>query len=71
MSLFRAVYLISKADWKAYKHYCSPAIAKGYGKRNYGTDSLNQSKSDYTEPEAAGYLNIPLKSLSTLLDEYI
>ena len=35
------------------------------------TRPLKPVKEFYTEPEAAGYLNIPLNELYTLLDEYI
>jgi hypothetical protein len=35
------------------------------------TRPLKPVKEFYTEPEAAGYLNIPLTELHSLLDEYI
>ena len=35
------------------------------------TRPLKPVKEFYTEPEAAGYLNIPLEKLHSLLDEYI
>jgi hypothetical protein len=35
------------------------------------TKPLKPVKEFYTEPEAAGYLNIPLTELHSLLDEYI
>lgn len=72
MVYYRAVYLISKPERKRYNNLAPPhPHQKGYGKRKFMTRPLKPVKEFYTEPEAAGYLNIPLSELYMLLDEYI
>jgi hypothetical protein len=71
VTAFRAVYLISKLDWKRYNTLAPPHPTKRIRKKKTMTRPLKPVKEFYTEPEAAGYLNIPLNELYTLLDEYI
>lgn len=67
----QAVYLISKPGRKRYKVLAPPdSELKGYGKKIM-TRTLKPAKEFFTEPEAAGYLNITLNELHSLLDEYI
>ena len=72
MDGYRAVYLISKPGRKRYKVLASPAFLNSRDtEKKIMTRTLKPVKEFYTEPEAAGYLNIPLNELHSLLDEYI
>ena len=63
-------YLISIDTGKQYNNSAPPDSFKGYGQKHM-TRFLKPLKEFYTEPEAAGFLNIPLSELYSLLDEYI
>jgi hypothetical protein len=69
---YRAVYLIPKPERKRYNNLAPPHPHKKRDtEKKIMTRPLKPVKEFYTEPEAAGYLNIPLGELHTLLDEYI
>lgn len=67
---YRAVYLISKPGHKRYNSLAPPHPLRDTDKTTM-TRPLKPVKEFYTEPEAAGYLNLSLPELYSLLDEYI
>ena|SRR5215469_10644213 len=68
---YRAVYLISKTGHKRYNSLAPPHPLRRIRTKTTMTRPLKPVKEFYTEPEAAGYLNISLSELYSLLDEYI